>query len=85
MAKTPEQIEVEWDANVKDVQDSKQALLDATFALVAVENAVAEACGRQRFPTVEELAQLDEARAVYDAAKVTVNDAKVKFKAGVKD
>jgi hypothetical protein len=85
MTKTPEQIQAEWDANFEAGQAARRAAHDALLELTAVEVEVAKACGRQRFPTDEELARIDEARAGWDAAKAADQTARKKFKDGVKD
>lgn len=78
-----EAIEIGWQANIDRVQAAKARIASAVQNAARVETAVARACARQRFPTLEELARIDAARAVVAAAHVEHEAAKLNFKAGV--
>jgi hypothetical protein len=77
------EIQARWNANFEAGQAARRAVYDRTMELVAVETEVADACGRQRFPTDDELARIDAARARYDAAKTADQAARRRFKDGV--
>jgi hypothetical protein len=78
-----EEIQARWNANFEAGQAARRAVQERTMELAAIETEVAEACGRQRFPTDDELASIDAARAHYDAAKTADQAARRRFKDGV--
>lgn len=93
-AEAPLQTEIAtaWDQNRRQVADAKQALLDAARSQASIEVACGNAArqrfaqsGRQGMPllTNEEIAQINAARAVTDAARQAHDAAKDRFKAGV--
>jgi hypothetical protein len=83
MPLSEEEIQARWDANFAAGQAARRAVHDRIMELVTVEVEVAEACGRQRFPTDDELARVDEARASYEEAKAADQAARRRFKDGV--
>ncbi len=83
LSKAEAKIQAAWDANFEAGQAARRAAHDALLAATKVETEVAQACGRQRFPTDAELARIDAARARWDAAKAADQVARKRFKDGV--
>lgn len=78
-----EATEIAWQANVDRVQNAKRELRAAVRRQAAIEGNIVRACGRRRFPTPDELEQIDEAKAVTSAARAEHEAAKAHFKLGV--
>lgn len=84
---TEDEIQVRWEENLLAVQSAKSAYLTALRQLASVYDAGGRAArGRNsRYPVLSgsERADLDRAREAVEAAQRAVEDAKVRFKAGV--
>ncbi len=76
-------VQAKWKANFDAGQAARRAAHDALLAVTKVETEVAKACNRQRFPTDEELARIDAARARWETAKAADMTARKRFKDGV--
>jgi hypothetical protein len=78
-----EAVQIAWQANIDRVQTAKRAMREASLRLGRVEQKVAKACARRRFPTPVELERIDTAQSALYAAREEHEAAKANFKAGV--